>query len=156
MFRTTICSEQGACSSSCCHTTWNRKWSLQKFWLGKRISFLTIHSYKINYDRFSSHSSYFQGASFSFSWKASAKRSLYKAIFGSVSCLDRWHLFSAFCCNLMLKYICTFFFNIDISCFALIEFDLDITVRRNVLTIYSLCFEIDFFFSNASEMRIII
>ena len=38
---------------------------------------------------FSSHNSYFQGASFSFSWKASAKRSLYKAIFGSVSCLDR-------------------------------------------------------------------
>ena len=37
------------------------------------------------------------------------------------------------------------FFNIGISCFALIEFDLDITVRRNVLTIYSLCFEIDFF-----------
>lgn len=38
---------------------------------------------------FSSHNSYFQGASFSFSWKAAAKRSLYKAIFGSVSCLDR-------------------------------------------------------------------
>ncbi|PUZ50791.1 hypothetical protein GQ55_6G088200 [Panicum hallii var. hallii] len=32
------------------------------------------------------------GASFSFSWKASAKRSLYKAIFGSVSCLDSWHV----------------------------------------------------------------
>ncbi|XP_062192323.1 diacylglycerol kinase 4-like [Phragmites australis] len=30
------------------------------------------------------------GASFSFSWKAAAKRSLYKAIFGSVSCLDSW------------------------------------------------------------------
>jgi diacylglycerol kinase (ATP) len=38
---------------------------------------------------FSSHDSYFQGASFSFSWKAAAKRSLYKSIFGSVSCLDR-------------------------------------------------------------------
>ncbi|RCV30450.1 hypothetical protein SETIT_6G095800v2 [Setaria italica] len=32
------------------------------------------------------------GASFSFSWKAAAKRSLYKAIFGSVSCLDSWHV----------------------------------------------------------------
>ncbi|WVZ94287.1 hypothetical protein U9M48_040193 [Paspalum notatum var. saurae] len=32
------------------------------------------------------------GASFSFSWKASAKRSLYKAIIGSVSCLDSWHV----------------------------------------------------------------
>ncbi|XP_008662694.2 diacylglycerol kinase 4 [Zea mays] len=32
------------------------------------------------------------GASFSFSWKAAAKRSLYKAIFGSVSCLDSWQV----------------------------------------------------------------
>uniref|UniRef100_A0A0E0I999 diacylglycerol kinase (ATP) n=1 Tax=Oryza nivara TaxID=4536 RepID=A0A0E0I999_ORYNI len=32
------------------------------------------------------------GASFPFGWKAAAKRSLYKAIFGSVSCLDSWHI----------------------------------------------------------------
>ncbi|KAF0899828.1 hypothetical protein E2562_024861, partial [Oryza meyeriana var. granulata] len=32
------------------------------------------------------------GASFPFGWKAAAKRSLYKAIFGSVSCLDSWHV----------------------------------------------------------------
>uniref|UniRef100_A0A453RW64 diacylglycerol kinase (ATP) n=1 Tax=Aegilops tauschii subsp. strangulata TaxID=200361 RepID=A0A453RW64_AEGTS len=32
------------------------------------------------------------GASFPFSWKAAAKRSLYKAILGTVSCLDSWHI----------------------------------------------------------------
>ncbi|KAM0870777.1 hypothetical protein ACQ4PT_021186 [Festuca glaucescens] len=32
------------------------------------------------------------GASFPFSWKAAAKRSLYKAILGPVSCLDSWHV----------------------------------------------------------------
>uniref|UniRef100_A0ACD6ABQ3 Uncharacterized protein n=1 Tax=Avena sativa TaxID=4498 RepID=A0ACD6ABQ3_AVESA len=32
------------------------------------------------------------GASFPFSWKAAAKRSLYKAILGTVSCLDSWHV----------------------------------------------------------------
>ncbi|XP_015695542.2 diacylglycerol kinase 4 isoform X2 [Oryza brachyantha] len=36
--------------------------------------------------------SYGWGASFPFGWKAAAKRSLYKAIFGSVSCLDSWHV----------------------------------------------------------------
>lgn len=32
------------------------------------------------------------GASFPFSWKAAAKRSLYKAILGTISCLDSWHI----------------------------------------------------------------
>ncbi|CAM0911325.1 unnamed protein product [Alopecurus aequalis] len=32
------------------------------------------------------------GASFPFSWKAAAKRSLYKAILGTVSSLDSWHV----------------------------------------------------------------
>ncbi|OEL38198.1 Pentatricopeptide repeat-containing protein [Dichanthelium oligosanthes] len=53
---------------------------------------LRVMSYEVNTIVFSSHNSYFQGASFSFSWKASAKRSLYKAIYGSVSCLDSWHV----------------------------------------------------------------